>query len=315
MGISQAVSGRAFEFALLQVLHNKLDNGQKIKIKKDGQYDQIKAAYGEVGRVKSTVEYDNAAKEAVIFLTDREPKLLEGKNLLDEIILSRQSDNAGKTGDVRDILIQRKSQGWEIGISGKWNNESVKSPRLSSHKCFGEAWLGLPCSGEYLPRMREIFKDNKGDKRKWEDVPEEEKMNKYYRPVAKEFVRELKFLMERDKTIASKFAEYVIGKQDFYKIIGKKNQVVVEGYNFRNTLQVKPTKLPDDIMKISYLPDTGRKPAGLTIVIACNKGWQFHGRIHIKDTRVAESKSLGIEITLEGKSKYLFTHDIQVRMR
>ena len=29
-----------------------------------------------------------------------------------------------------------------------------------------------------MPRMREIFKDNKGDKRKWEDVPEEEKPEK-----------------------------------------------------------------------------------------------------------------------------------------
>ena len=310
MGISQSVSGRAFEFALLQALHNKLDNGQKIKIKKDGQYDQIKAAYGEAGRVKSTVEYDNAAKKAVTFLIDHEPKLREGKNLLDEIILSRQSDPHGQTGDVRDIMSERKAQGWEIGISGKWNNDSVKSPRLSSHKCFGEAWLGLPCSGEYLPKMKEIFKDNKSDKRNWSDVPEEEKMNKYYKPVADVFIDELNFLRKRNKTIATKIASYFIGRQDFYKVIGKKSQVVIEGYNFHKTLEIPSTKLPDEITDVRLLPPTNKEKQGKTIVITCNRGWQFHGRIHIKDTRVSDSESLGIEITLEGKGKSLFTHNI-----
>ena len=73
-----------------------------------------------------------------------EPMLLEtGSDLL---TLKIQTDNEGKVGDVRDIIIARSDIKWEIGLSIKHNHFAVKHSRLAKTLEFGAKRFGIPGS-------------------------------------------------------------------------------------------------------------------------------------------------------------------------
>lgn len=68
------------------------------------------------------------------------------ENSDDILFLKIQTDNEGKEGDVRDIVIARKDVKWEIGLSLKHNHFAVKHSRLAKGLDFGNKWFGIPCS-------------------------------------------------------------------------------------------------------------------------------------------------------------------------
>ena len=90
------------------------------------------------------------ASASINFLIDIEPRLSNGISDNDIIVLELVSDQAGQTGDVRDVLIIRSLQKWEIGISAKNNHRAVKHSRLSKKIDFGKKWLNVPCSNKYF---------------------------------------------------------------------------------------------------------------------------------------------------------------------
>ncbi len=61
-------------------------------------------------------------------ILDLEPLILDDGE--DDLELKIQSDDKGKEGDVRDILIIRRGIEWEIGLSVKHNHFAVKHSRL-----------------------------------------------------------------------------------------------------------------------------------------------------------------------------------------
>lgn len=61
----------------------------------------------------------------------------------DELELKIQSDDKGKKGDVRDVLIIRQGIEGEIGLSVKHNYFAVKHSRLSENLDFGNKWYGV----------------------------------------------------------------------------------------------------------------------------------------------------------------------------
>lgn len=65
---------------------------------------------------------------------------------LDELELKIQSDDKGKEGNVRDVLIIRRGIEWEIGLSVKHNHFAVKHSRLSKNLDFGKKWYGIEYS-------------------------------------------------------------------------------------------------------------------------------------------------------------------------
>jgi len=83
------------------------------------------------------------------------PLIIEKSN--DILNLKIQSDDEGKKGDVRDIVIMRGSIDWEIGLSLKHNHFAVKHSRLSKKLDFGEKWYDIPCSEEYWKKVKPIF--------------------------------------------------------------------------------------------------------------------------------------------------------------
>lgn len=97
------------------------------------------------------------ASASINFLIDIEPRLSNGINKEDILVLELFSDKAGQTGDVRDVLIIRSLQKWEIGVSAKNNHRAVKHSRLSQKINFGKKWLGVSCSNNYFKEINPIF--------------------------------------------------------------------------------------------------------------------------------------------------------------
>ena len=95
----------------------------------------------------------------------------------DCLVLKMQKDQEGKIGDVRDIIIIRKEEKWEIGLSIKHNHEAIKHSRLSHRLDFGKEWFEIPCSDSYWKSVRPIFdklKEEKGKNAKWTDIKDKE---------------------------------------------------------------------------------------------------------------------------------------------
>lgn len=79
-----------------------------------------------------------------------EPRIIEDGS--DDLEISLQSDDAGIAGDVRDVLVIRKSIDWEIGISVKHNHYALKHSRLSMDLDFGKNGLTFHVQASILKK-------------------------------------------------------------------------------------------------------------------------------------------------------------------
>ena len=102
-------------------------------------------------------EYLLYASFSVNCLIDIEPRLYSDLGKNDILQLEILSDAKGKEGDVRDVLILRVLQKWEIGVSAKNNHKAVKHSRLSPKIDFGKKWLGINVSSSYFDAINPIF--------------------------------------------------------------------------------------------------------------------------------------------------------------
>ncbi|AXI99868.1 HaeIII restriction endonuclease [Cyclonatronum proteinivorum] len=228
------------------------------------------------------------------------------------------SDQAGQTGDVRDVLIIRSLQKWEIGISAKNNHRAVKHSRLSLNIDFGEKWLGVPCSQNYFDEIKPIF-DMLGNLKasdkstKWTSI---ENMHQVvYIPILNAFRKELLRLdKENPNIVAENLVQYLIGNEDFYKVIKGNKKVEIQAYNLSGTLNlqfenVKPKaripklKLPSRLIEIVYQDNSTT-----TLLVSLNEGWQISFRIHNASSRV--EPSLKFDINLVSAPHTLFTNHI-----
>lgn len=262
--------------------------------------------------------YRITSSAAVNFLLDIEPRLSHGINENDNLQLEIVSDQQGQSGDVRDILLIRSLQNWEIGISAKNNHRAVKHSRLSQIIDFGEKWLSIPCSKEYFEEIEPIFSmlesiKEKDKSTKWNSI--EDMHQKVYIPMLEAFRKELLRLdKENPKVVAERLVNYLIGNQDFYKIIKGKNKIEIQGYNLHGTLnlpfeKVKPKaripklKLPSRLVEIVYENDSAT-----TLKVSLNEGWNISFRIHNASSRV--EPSLKFDINLISVPQSLFTNHI-----
>ena len=251
-------------------------------------------------------------------MIDIEPKLSNGIDKNDILVLEIVSDKAGQTGDVWDVLIIRSLQKWEIGISAKNNHRAVKHSRLSLNIDFGEKWLGVPCSQNYFEEIKPIFDmlanlKAKDKSTKWTSI---ENMHEVvYVPILNAFRKELLRLDKATPNIvAENLVRYLIGNQDFYKVIKGKKKVEIQAYNLSGTLNlpfesVKPKakipklKLPTRLIEIVYQDNSTT-----TLLVSLNEGWQISFRIHNASSRV--EPSLKFDINLVSAPHSLFTNHI-----
>lgn len=303
--------GRAYEYICLLRLQHDINAKRPAKIIENSSFEAAKNAWNSISsELQGTLTV--SAKAAVKTIFDLEKLILEdGDDTLELLI---QKDETGKEGDVRDILIIRKSIQWEIGLSIKHNHFAVKHNRLAKSLDFGDKWYGIPCSKDYWKEVEPIFKylDKEHSKNTtWADLPD--KQLDVYAPLLRAFITEVKRSYAKDKSLPRKMVEYLLGKHDFYKVISldARRLTQIQAVNTHGELG-RPSKteksaiviptavLPTRIVSIELRPDHTNK-----VDLFLDNGWQFSFRIHNAST-IVES-SLKFDIQFEGLPTTIIT--------
>lgn len=292
---NQSQSGKAFEYGIAYQLAKKLD----AYIVEDANASNAYSSF----RCSSEAEkrkIDIGASEVVHFLVEHDKNL--SKNNHFEIKI--QSDSQGKLGDVRDIIIYNKDK--NIGISAKNRHNAVKHSRLSDTIDFGKLWFGSTCSQTYWKEIYPVFKqlrERKSRHERWRDIVEKEA--KYYLPVLNAFRDELKRIYSiGGNKIAAQFLHYLLGKNDFYKIVKENGTVSIQSFNINGTLSWgKKLPLPSRIIQADL------KPHSLTtLLVVFDHGWQISFRIHNASSKI--EPSLKFDIQLVGQPIAIARHTI-----
>mgnify|MGYP006192179573 CR=1 FL=1 len=314
---SQTINGKAFEYALLLEFYERLKVLTNITITINEPYETAKGFFESFNEIEQDT-FRITASASINFLLDIEPRLSNGINEKDILQIEIVADKQGQSGDVRDVLLIRSLQKWEIGISAKNNHRAVKHSRLSHKIDFGKKWLDVPCSKSYFNEVVPIFEmlDNikKKDKTtKWSSI--ENMHDTVYVPVLEAFRKELLLLnKENPNTVAENLVQYLIGHQDFYKVIKGKKKVEIQAYNLHGTLnlpfeKIKPKariqrlKLPSRLIEIVY-----QNNSKTTLLVSLNEGWQISFRIHSAKSTI--EPSLKFDINLVSAPHTLFTNHI-----
>lgn len=316
---SQTINGKAFEYSLLLEFYERLKNSTAVSITKNEPYYNAKKCFDSFVENERNI-FRITASAAINFLIDIEPRLSNNIGVEDILILEIVNDQVGQTGDVRDVLIVRSLQKWEIGVSAKNNHKAVKHSRLSQNIDFGDKWLGVPCSKQYFDEIRPVFemldKLKTQDKlSKWTSIPNMHEV--VYVPILNAFRKELlKLDKENPSIIAGNLIQYLIGNQDFYKVIKGKKKVEIQAFNISGSLNlpfesVKPKakiprlKLPTRLIEIVY-----QENSTTTLLVSLNEGWQISFRIHNASSKI--EPSLKFDINLVGHPQSLFSNHIFV---
>lgn len=314
---SQTINGKAFEYALLYEFYERLKTITSVSITENEPFNNAKGCFDSfVEQEQDTFRI--TASAAINFLIDIEPRLSNGISDEDTLVLEIVSDQAGIAGDVRDVLVIRSLQKWEIGISAKNNHRAVKHSRLSLNIDFGEKWLGIQCSQNYFDEIKPIFDmladlKSKDKSTKWASI--DNMHQAVYIPILNAFKKELLRLdNENPNIVAENLVQYLIGNEDFYKVIKGKKKVEIQAYNLNGTLNLpfenkKPKakipklKLPTRLIEIVYQDNSTT-----TLLVSLNEGWQISFRIHNASSRV--EPSLKFDINLVSAPHTLFTNHI-----
>lgn len=243
-----------------------------------------------------------SAGAAIDMVLELEPRMAEVDS--DELTLEFQKDGQGVKGDVRDIVIKRKNIEWEIGLSIKHNHDAVKHSRLSHKLDFGNEWFGMPCSDEYWEAVEPVFdllKQEKNYGTKWSEIAD--KSQKVYIPLLQAFIDEINRANEKDQTMPRKMIEYLIGIEDYYKVVSKDNKrlTMIHTFNMHDTLNkpaknkvsaitVPIVKLPTRLVALEFKPGSDN-----TVEMYLDNGWQLSFRIHNASTKVEPSLKFDVQ--------------------
>lgn len=314
------ITGKAFEYALTIQFDEKLNQRTNVVIIKNSAFGIAKDCFDGVSDLEKS-EYLLYASFSVNFLMDVEPRLYSDLGKNDTLQLEILSDNHGKYGDVRDVLILRALQKWEIGVSAKNNNDAVKHSRLSPTIDFGKQWLEIESSQAYFNEINPIFnklaqiKEDSAGKKLWKELGDYH--SSVYFPVLNAFINELKKLSKQNpKKVAERLISYLVGNKDFYKVIKRKNLVEIHAYNLNGTLnlpfdKVEPkyktpkVDLPTKILNIGF-----KEGKNNTVIVNLDNDWSLSFRIHNASSRV--EASLKFDVRLKSSPKRLFKNKLNI---
>lgn len=293
--------GRAYEYAWMETLYEALHHYRKTTIISNSSLAANKRAWSIISDDMQHL-FNISANAAIETILELEPRMVENDD--DELTLEFQKDEAGTEGDVRDIVIKRNDIEWEIGLSIKHNHEAVKHSRLSHRLDFGKEWFGVNCSAEYWSAVKPIFDRLKSEKNKGTKWPEiTDKEDSVYIPLLKAFMDEVNRAYSVDPSITRKMIEYLIGIEDYYKIVSMDNKrlTMIHTFNIHDTLN-KPSKvkvsaitvpvidLPTELVAIKF-----KSGSNNTVEMYLNNGWQLSFRIHNASSKVEPSLKFDIQ--------------------
>ena len=292
---SQKDNGMAFEWAI----GSELARQTGAPIIKNAFSDVPKNAF-ETGITDSRrSSFIRAAEVAVQHILEKE-QISHSDNFNGQIFFN--SDAAGQSGDVRDVLL--KTDNRIIGISCKSNHEALKHSRLSGVLDFVKSWGLDPngCSKEYWDKVRPLFNELRSIRSEsnanalWAEL--KEKPERFYWPLLDAWANEINRLCtisdQKSAEVCKEMIAYLIGRNDFYKVICHGAHTVhLQSYNFNGTLATRKTKYPDTINAIN------NKNGGVySKTIVFNHGYSINFRIHNASSRV--EPSLKFDITAMG---------------
>jgi hypothetical protein len=305
--------GKAFEYACLMSLNNSLCENQLIEIEQTNALTAARDFYDEFNE-EEKIKLDLGANASTRIILRLEPQLQHPLANI-PLILAIQEDAAGIAGDVRDVICIRRQNEWEIGISCKHNHSAVKHSRLSSFIDFGQQWLDIPCSQDYFNAINPLFTElvrMRIEGVLWREVTN--KAERFYVPLLQAFINELRRLdIQNPETIPARLLQYLLGRNDFYKIItnDKKRLTQIQSFNMAGTLNrsagtqralinVPQINLPTRFFDINFKPRSRN-----TILVACDNGWTISMRIHSASSAV--EPSLKFDVSLVGVPPTLYT--------
>jgi hypothetical protein len=311
--MKQSEMGKAFEYAVLNSIHDQLSYAQEVCIVENSSLKVAKDfninASSEIQRIMNT-----AANAAIKHILRLEPQLEQPENNI-PLYLSLQEDSKGQEGDVRDVLTIRKQNSWEIGISCKHNHDAVKHSRLSKTIDFGDKWMGVPCSQNYFNKINPVFDMLQAEKEKktlWVDIPD--KMTGIYFPILSAFSDELERIISKSSNAPTSLIQYLLGRNDFYKVISidKRKVTKIQAFNIYGTLNqnsgktksiinIPKLQLPTRIIEIRFKEESTN-----TVIVTCDHGWSINMRIHNASSKV--EPSLKFDVKLEGVPPELYTN-------
>ena len=294
--------GRAYEYVCLLTLTKVINKVRKAEIVHNSAFRAAEHAWSLMSDGFKSI-LSSSAEAVVSTIFEMEPMIIEKGN--DLLTLKIQTDNEGKEGDVRDIVIARKDVQWEIGLSLKHNHFAVKHSRLAKELDFGKKWFGISCSERYWDDIKPIFDyltEQKSAGKKWSELPTKDAT--VYVPLLHAFIDELKRSNAKDASVPPKMVEYLLGEFDFYKVISidSKRITQIQSYNMhgqlnRATRTIKPqiqipvAALPTRIVNLDFKPSSTT-----TVELYMDGGWQFSFRIHNASTKVETSLKFDIQI-------------------
>ena len=286
----------------LLTLEKEISKKREVVVEKNSSFKAAQNAWQTISKDLQAA-YAVGASAAMQTIFDLEPLILEENG--DVLTLKIQTDEAGKSGDVRDVLIIRCGIKWEIGLSLKHNHFAVKHSRLSKSLDFGQKWFGVKCSPQYWADIKPIFDylQSKKDKgAKWVDLPAKEQ--DVYVPLLNAFMNEIRRRNAVCGGVPAKMVEYLLGQFDFYKVIGlgRKQITQIQTFNLRGMLNQSGRKsqpaqtipvanLPTRIVDICFKPNSTN-----TVELYLDGGWQFSFRIHNASTLVETSLKFDVQI-------------------
>ncbi len=293
--------GRAYEYAWINALHAALSEDRTTHIVANTSLDANRRAWNVMSDEMREL-FEISANAAVATILELEPRMTEDDG--DNLILEFQKDDAGTQGDVRDIVIRRDSIEWEVGLSIKHNHEAVKHSRLSHGLDFGKEWFKIPCSPAYWSAIKPIFdmlKTEKSKGTKWSELPDKE--GDVYIPLLNAFMDEVNRANQFDATMPKKMVEYLIGTNDYYKVVSRdgKRLTIIHTFNMHGTLN-KPSKikvsaitvpiveLPTELVALKF-----KSGSNNTVEMYLNNGWQLSFRIHNASTKVEPSLKFDVQ--------------------
>ena len=293
--------GRAYEFAWINALNQALNKKRKTVVVSNSSLEANKRAW-EVMPEDIKELFITSAEAAVDTVLELEPRMTENDE--DILKLEPQKDDAGVSGDVRDIVIKRENIDWEIGLSIKHNHEAIKHSRLSHRLDFGNEWFGIPCSQNYWNDVSPIFdrlKSEKSNGTKWPEIGDKD--DTVYTPLLQAFMDEVNRAYSSDPAMPQKMIEYLIGINDYYKIVSHDSQrlTMIHSFNVHGSLN-QPSKikvsaisiplvqLPTELVTMRF--KTGSKN---TIEMYLNNGWELSFRIHNASSKVEPSLKFDIQ--------------------
>ena len=301
---TQVVNGKGFEWAVASACSDLL--GLKIELSPEQRY--AKECFLSLSDEKQT-HFRRCAERAVEYVVNTEMPTVGAPGLV-----TLAGDDAGVTGDVRDVLLS--IGGKAVGFSCKTNHEAFKHSRLSSTIDFVQKWgLGVGCSQDYWQQVRPVFEELKGIKEdskgsmKWSEIPNYQQ--RYYIPVLlawrEELLRVAGGTSGANKKAASALCHYIIGRIDFWKVIATASEVRLYAFNINRTLGTNTTKLPDRIVNIDSIDGSE-----YSMTVHMNNGFQFNFRIHNASSRV--EPSLKFDVQAEGlPTQQVHQHTISVK--